>query len=220
MENDVSEKAYDVRQLSCKDLILLLNAKNDSFVDKEKIFKEFHRRFAERFYKKCKGITFEAGFSETLAEDIFQEAFIKLMKKIKDYTVDESFSEKKIENSIVKWFSTTANNEFINYIRKFKPDEGLNDDCDEIEDEIDDEIECEENLPLIRVKLREALATLSERERYILLTCANYGCLGNKNHLPDDVIDDIAKSFSIQKDYIKVLRFRALKKIRALILDL
>jgi RNA polymerase sigma factor (sigma-70 family) len=222
MEIEASEQLIDIERLSSQELICHLKQGQNPYFDKRTIFNEFHKRFAERFYKKCLGVCIDGGFDNNLAEDIFQEAFIKLLKGLNRFVINESYSEKRVGNTVVSWFGRIANNEFINYLRKFKPEEELLKEYEEIEStyiaEFDDEINVEDDIPLVRVKLREAMATLTERERYILLICANYGCLGNSKHLPDDVIQDICKQYSITKNHIKVLRFRAYNKIRSLLL--
>lgn len=221
MEIEASEQLIDIERLNSWELICNLKHSQNSYFDKRIIFNEFHKRFAERFYKKCLSVCIDGGFDGNLAEDIFQETFIKLLKGLNDFVIDESYSEKRAGNTVVAWFGRIANNEFINYLRKFKPEEELLDDYEEIEStycgEFNDEINIEDDIPIVRVKLREAMATLTERERYILLICANYECLGNSKHLPDDAIQDICKHYSITKNYIKLLRFRAFNKIRSML---
>jgi hypothetical protein len=45
--------------------------------------------------------------------------------------------------------------------------------------------------------------------------CLKHNCLGNNDHLPDEVIEEICCSLGIKKGHERVIKFRALGKLRA-----
>jgi RNA polymerase sigma factor (sigma-70 family) len=222
MEKDEVLIANKITDLTISDLICYLQNPIASEIPIAELYLELHSRFKQRFYRKCLNCCLQGNFDEHLAKDIFQEAFIKLIKKISGFKFDKTLPDKTIGNKLVAWFGIIANNEFINYLRKYKIDSPLSDEVDDYESdyipaEFEDEIITEENVRSLKYKLQQALATLTERERYILIISANYGCLGNKNHLPENVVKDLCENYSITANNIKTIRFRAFKKIKNLL---
>lgn len=166
MEIDIALKLKQVTDLNNADLICYLQNPIISGIPIERLYLEFHNRFKQRFYRKCLTCCLQGNFDENLAKDINQDAFIKLLKKISDFKFDKTLPDKTIGNKLVAWFGTIANNEFINYLRKFKIDSPISDEFYELESdgiiEFEDDIFLENDVKTVIYKLRQAMATLTE----------------------------------------------------------
>jgi len=64
-----------------------------------------------------------------------------------------------------------------------------------------------------RTKLQEAMNTLTEKQRHILLTYANEGCLDSKKHLSTSSLQELCKAYNTVPDTIKHIKSRAYNKI-------
>jgi len=65
-----------------------------------------------------------------------------------------------------------------------------------------------------RQLLDEAIDSLSEREQIVLRTTFQYYQPGKQNqHLPHDVVEDLAESLKTTSDNVRQIRSRALRKI-------
>ena len=62
--------------------------------------------------------------------------------------------------------------------------------------------------------LQKALATLTEREREIILISAQYSVDGKQLRLPQDVLDGLCKRLKTTKENIRTIRKRAYNKIK------
>ncbi len=62
--------------------------------------------------------------------------------------------------------------------------------------------------------LQEALASLTEREREIILITAQHSVDGKQLRLPQDVLDGLCKRLETTKENIRTIRKRAYNKIK------
>jgi len=67
-----------------------------------------------------------------------------------------------------------------------------------------------------RAKLQEAMNSLSEKQKDILLRYANEGCLNSKQHLSDSSILELCTIYDTTSDSIKHIKNRALLKIKSI----
>lgn len=221
MEIEASKPSVSLNTVSTKELLENIKSCESSGFSSNYFFTELYARCNNSFYQKCLRLCLDNGFDEHLAKDIFQQAFLKAYKKIIFFQLEENLSEERQKNTVVAWLAEIATNEFNDYLRKrIKIEEIQESDDDEFYSEygfeelynLNDELQ---NTNIVRI--REALLTLTERESYIIHQCNRYGCLEieNKNHLPEEVIKDICQQFGIKSSYIRVIKMRALLKIRS-----
>jgi RNA polymerase sigma factor (sigma-70 family) len=222
MEIEASKLSISLNTISVEDLLESIKSPNASEADIKILFTELYNRVKNGFYQKCRRLSETNGFDEHLAKDIFQETFLNAYKKVKFFILEEGLTEERQENTIIAWLSVIATNKFNDFIRKrIKVEEIKENDEEEAEAEYVSFDDLErfgtENESYNITKIKEALLTLDERESFILHQCNRYGCLEleNKNHLPDDVIKDICKQFGIKSSYIRVIKKRAIQKIRS-----
>jgi RNA polymerase sigma factor (sigma-70 family) len=134
---------------------------------------------------------------------------------INEFEIKSQISDERISNSFFAWLNTIAHNLYMDFLKERS--KTLYSDCSY------EELECEEPRPddfefeidqNTDILLQEAWDSLDEREKYIVNICIKYNCLDNKNHLPDNEIKEICKELFIEKGHIRVIKFRALKKLQ------
>lgn len=69
---------------------------------------------------------------------------------------------------------------------------------------------------VFRQKLQAAMNALDERQKHILLTYANEGCLGTKMHIRDSTLNELCRIHNTTSDNIKHIKNRALAKIKSI----
>lgn len=127
------------------------------------------------------------------------------------------------------WVSRIAKNELINFLRKNPDEKALSNPFRiksvDIEDNTPLEYESNElteNKPVTihKEKLDKALSSLSEREKYVLMTYMQYFDPTEPNrHLPDELLKNICIKFNTTPDNIRQIKSRAIKKMKDNISD-
>lgn len=177
---------------------------------------EFHRRVKNRLYQQCLRLCQKNRLDDSTAKEIAQQTILKGLDKINCFEFDVSWPEEKFRNKIAVWLNRIAHNLFIDLLKERSKYVPLDDDYSEMEDDDfrPDDFEFEQD-DMIELKLQDALDSLNDRERLIINMCIKYDCLDNKDHLPDDAIADICNSLKLSKGNIRVIKLRALRKIRS-----
>jgi RNA polymerase sigma factor (sigma-70 family) len=67
-----------------------------------------------------------------------------------------------------------------------------------------------------RQRLQVAMNSLNERQKHILLTYANEGCLGTKSHISDATLVELCRIHNTTSDNIKHIKNRALAKVKSI----
>ena len=198
---------------------------NDS-AQAELAYMEFYYRYSSHTLNVCRKSCYAFDSSNLLADDIFQNTLLKILYKAHTFKLKNPQEKTNISNEIKGWVSRIAKNELINFLRQ-NPDEKRLSDPFRIRT-----FEIEDNEPLLinnegeniieiqppsinQIHLDKALTTLSERERYILMTYMQfYNPMEPDKHLPDDVLSSICNKFNIKPDNIRQIKGRALKKLK------
>lgn len=176
-----------------------------SYLDgNELAFKELFDRYAKTLYM----FVFRICGKEEIIEDVLQETFIKIWKKIKYYTFGE--------NTFKSWIFTIARNTTIDHLRKkkiavlsdFDTDDGYN---YVTETAIDQEtipenlIEKAENQKLVK----KVLDSLPEIDREILIL----------HYQEDMTFENIGKILNKPLNTVKSRHRRAVLKLRDFLVD-
>jgi RNA polymerase sigma factor (sigma-70 family) len=175
---------------------------------------EFHLRVKNRFYQYCKNLCLHNRYDESLSREIFQRTLIKATSKIDDYKIEDNVSENKKLNNLFAWLNKIAFRFFLDFLEsraKTRYSENTYEEA-ECEDPRPDSFEFDDDTSAIIVQ--EAWDDLDERERLIFYYCIEYNCLDNGSHLPDDAIDKICDKLKISRGNIRVIKNRALKRLR------
>ena len=119
--------------------------------------------------------------------------------------------DRKIEDEFAHAHDTTASRRYVkltNDASENLPDPNTGRDFIDNDDEIPLPISPESQC------LQEALATLTEREREIILFSAQYSIDGKQLRLPPDVLDGLCERWDTTKINLRTIRKRAYKKIK------
>lgn len=184
---------------------------------------EFYSRYSSFLLKVCRKSCFHFDSNHQLAEDIFQNAMLKGIGNIKSIYKSASEETTNLDTQIKKWLSKIAHNEFIDFLRKNKDEKFLaipeRSKSEELEIEFDlgeDLKDPIENSQFGHLDPEKVLSVLSDRQRYILMVYYSYYDEKNPNrHLPDNEIKRLCDMFDISSDYLRKIKSRALKKLRA-----
>jgi RNA polymerase sigma factor (sigma-70 family) len=227
MEIEASKKSRPHAGLTYKKLLDELMAAGAVNTDSS-FHREFYFRFGRALFTVCSIVCSNHKQGEGMAKDIFQETIIKGIKNIYKFRYDEEDSETVVRKKVMAWFGIIAERELINYFRKKAKVEPVDEALEEIQsgDHLAD-FDQEQLIPisLERLRLQEALATLTDRERYIIMVCADHGCINIKKddateggtikqrHLPDEVIERLCQELKISKGNLRAIKNRAMTKL-------
>lgn len=216
------------QRLKCKDLtlselVLKLTTRDTGF-ESRMLQTEFYLRLNDKFYdrlhkavsKLYKGIP---GI-DTLKEDVFQDTFIIANEEIKEFSINESWSETECEKVLLFWLGKIANNLILKHCKSEKKER--------------------ENLQAYKLflKLENRKGTIGKREykptydrskfeevwekippvaKEMLFASLEYETLGeeNKKHIPDEVIKSLTTRFSVTSATLRKAKQRALAAIRS-----
>ena len=206
---DVVKNAKKQTELSYsdEDLFVLMSYRKEDEAEAQKAFRIFYKRYSKLLRSLCFSVCLKLDFNngEELAYYIFNDTMFAIYNS-------PTYDSRK--GKLSTWMSTIAYRKALDLIdeydmnnNKFVP---LNEDIVESIPDVEDEI-IEYQTPQRKV-LDDALNTLSERDREVLLTCIMYQ---EKNkHLPDNVLKELCSRYSTTSDYIRQIKSRAFKKIK------
>ncbi len=146
---------------------------------------------------------------------------LKAFKGIASLRNRLSDERKDINKTIKAWLAFIAKNELREFLRK-NPDEKqlsnpFRDKSDSVEigyDPREDEEIKEEVQTIEKQKLDNGLASLSEKEKHILMVYMEYYDPSEPNkHLPDDVIAELCNKYTTNSTNLRKIKSRALKKL-------
>lgn len=216
MEVEASKKLIAISALTLRDLISEIKRPELFIFSSNELKTEFHNRFKNRLYQHCQRICFRNRFDVSVVKEIFQLTFIKALEKICDFKFETGISDEKLKNSVSAYLNKIASNAFLDYLsaqNKISP-------IDESFEEIESGYQSPDDFEFINdentsVRLQAAFDDLNDKERLIIYFCIKHNCLSNNNHLPDKSILEICQKLCINKGNIRVIKLRALSKIRS-----
>jgi RNA polymerase sigma factor (sigma-70 family) len=218
MAIEPSKRANSLEELTYKNLLLGLRQPTNSPFTLNELKVEFHTRVKNRLYQHCLRFSQANRLDDSFAKEIFQKTILKGFDNISGFEFDDEWPEEKFKNKVAAWLNKIAYNLIIDMLKERSKYVPLEENYDEMQDDglRPDDFEFEQH-DMTQIKLQEALDSLNDRERFIINVCNEHNCLDNKNHLPDDAILDICKSLNINKGNIRVIKIRALRKMREIL---
>jgi RNA polymerase sigma factor (sigma-70 family) len=201
---------------------IIAGLKEEKDDNNRRIFQNlFYSKYVNYIYKGATNLCRNFPEPEELAKDITQEAFIKAFEKIQSFNLSKEADERKHEYMIKAWMGRIANNCFLKLYAKrknevYENEEGYLDANDEQYDMFQSlfgETQLEV-LSVNRIRLQEALNSLKEEHRHILLTYAREGCINSTQHLSDAAMEYLCKTHDTNSDYIRQIKHRSLKNIK------
>jgi len=149
------------------------------------------------------------------AEDLVQETFHRAFERAHTFTPGDATSDEQLRRRARAWLGRIAQNLLADYLRRVREVsatpylEGLS--CDGIE-------QSSEPTPELAA-VSEGLAALSEREQDVLRVTALYLRAGEHQRLPNAVAAELAARWQTTSDNIRAIRSRALKKLKAFVVE-
>lgn len=197
---------------------------------------EFCQRYAKDFHKILCRVP---GLSDDEADDLAQETMIRAYKRAETFKPHDHLPKEQVQHLTLGWLGSIARNMRYGEWRRKKnapvseiqsgavgsslnpeidkkiPPGELKDRIREAEEQIGSEsVASQEYVSPQRQLLRDALASLDERERDVYLTSHDYYDRDKKHpHLPRAVVNELCERHKIKPDYLRKLRERAHKKV-------
>lgn len=186
-------------------------------------------RLQKEIYDRYKGFIYHVvlksvsgfGLRVDIASDVVQSTFLKFFLSITDLSKRiASMDEKETKVYLKGWLSKVGRNELIDYLRK-NPDENhlYIEGNDEAVEEIGDSNESFERT-IEKDILDDALTSLTEREKHILLVyMSHFDPMDPNRHLPDSELSALCETYSTNPANLRKIKSRALKKLKSKIID-
>lgn len=182
---------------------------------------EFYNRFSGYLYKVALQKFRNFREPKFLSEEVLQNTFITAFEKVGKFRLPEKSLPTDHSKIIRVWLGKIATNESKKAIGKIVNDridyDTLNlpePEYDQFEDIYGEPITDVPNE--FRQKLQAAMNLLSEKEKHIILTYADEGCIGTnrKQHISDSTLQYLCEYYQTTTDAIKQCKKRALDKIK------
>ncbi len=182
---------------------------------------EFYNRFAEYIYKAALQKFRNFSDAQFLAQEVLQNTFITAFNKIGKFKFPSKALKSDYPKIIKAWLGKIANNESkksIGAIINSKIEyDSLNlpePTYDQVENIYGQEIAEIPNE--FMQKLQFAMNQLSEKEKHIILTYADEGCINTNRtqHISDSTLQYLCEYYQTTTDAIKQCKKRALDKIK------
>lgn len=193
---------------SDEDLFVMMSFREENETEAQIAFRVFYDRYKRFLWSLCHKVCQN---NEELANDVFMNTMMAVYQNSHSYNASKS--------KITTWISSIAKHEMFDLLdvlkekrigeKTFVP---LDDNLVISDVEEDINIETPE-----KRALDEALQTLSEKERDILLTYMMYQD-GNK-HLPDEVMKFLCDRYATTSVNLRKIKQRTLEKVKSHILQ-
>jgi RNA polymerase sigma factor (sigma-70 family) len=218
MDIEPSKKGLSPQILTYRSLLCGIKKPYDSPFTINELKTELYRRIKNRLYQHCHRLCKKNRLNDSAAIELTQDVVLKGFDNISNFELDLAWDDIKCGNKLAAWFNIIAANHFIDLLKENARRCTVDFEDDDIEDEglRPDDFEFEKD-DTIGLRLQDAMDSLNDRERYIINVCLKHNCLGNKNHLPDKIIDEVCCSLGIKKGHVRVINHRALEKLRAML---
>jgi RNA polymerase sigma factor (sigma-70 family) len=201
----------------------LLEGLKSTLEDKEstQLQFEFYNRFSGYIYKVALQKFRNFREPKFLAEEVLQTTFITAFQKIGKFNLPMKSLPKEHGTIIKAWLGKIAINESKKAIGKIIDDK-IEYDTLKLPDPEYDQFENIYGEPVAEVpnefrqKLQGAMNLLSEKEKHIILTYADEGCIetNRKQHISDSSLQYLCEYYQTTTDAIKQCKKRALDKIK------
>lgn len=203
----------DLRKESTLTIMEYMGMNEDEPVVSNLAFNVFYERFSAAFMVACeKACQPFNGLYDGLAEVIFNNALLNAYLKAAQFKTTHKQPE-NVDNDIKRWLYGIAKNELHIELRKIKANANLS----TVEDVLILESNMDHEEPLIaecyeKEILEQALATLNDKEKGVLLMCYQFSEDGK--NIPSDVIHRINTIFNIKEPNRRQIKKRALEKVQ------
>ena len=202
-----------------QDLLFYISEKETDQKMAEKAFTLLYRRFSEFVFNSVKKSVYLNSESElnVFANTVVNNTFIEIYDKPLNFEFDSN-KHKTQDDAFRVYLAAIAKNEKNDLLKESlnynsKQTKIIDDDDHFFEPSIPEETfkKLEIKLSTNRKILEDALYSLSERDRYIILTY--YDNFEEGKNTPSEVLDNIEQLYGTTRDNIRMIRNRVKKKL-------
>lgn len=209
-------QGHDVRDDTDEDLLVYVGWKAEHPELASAACDEFYRRHLKYVYA-----VIDRAYGSELGKDgvmdMVTDTFLRVYERAHTYQPCGEKDQGRQRRNALAWVSTIAINLCRDHFRAPDTRILLVDEWSESTEPLARDEEYVD--PILTGDLRcihEAMAKLSEREQTIVRVTMNYWKPGSEHQrLPNDVVEDLARTFDISSENLRKIRERAMKKIRA-----
>lgn len=227
MEEPLLRASYE--KLTLIVIVSMLAAARDDA--DQRLITEFYNRLRAKFFDRCHKITQklygERQDWQMTRDEVFQETFILVLEKIRKglFKGKDTWDDNECEKVILYWMSSTVNKKLL---RILKDDKKVRKRLEQYNYEMllehaDGEIGVRKNYTPTydKVKLHKVWTKLNPMSKDIILLCIDNGTVAdeNTNHLPDEIISHLTKTYNVKSPAIRKAKERALKELKSCKLD-
>jgi len=202
-----------------QDLLFYISEKEIDQKMADKSFSLLYKRFSEFVFNSVKKSIYLNSESEIneFANTVADNTFMEIYNKPLDFEFDPS-KHKSQDDAFRVYLAAISKNEKNDLLRESlnynsKQTKIIDDDDNFFEPSISAEVfeKLELKLSTNRKILEDALYSLSERDRYIILTF--YDNYEKGKNTPSEVLDNIEQLYGTTRDNIRMIRSRVKKKL-------
>lgn len=205
----------DVRTECDEDLLVYMSWRSDE--------PELAQAACGEFYERHKAYLFAVilrshgkSLGREGVSDMTTETFMRVFERAETYKPSGSSDVDVQRRNVLAWVGAIANNLCLDHFRHpdtrlVLVDEWADDTEPTHREEVEECFHLSDELRLIH----EAMDTLTAREQEVLrVTMAYWKTDGSQQRLPNDVAEDLARSWETTSANIRKIRERAMKKVR------
>lgn len=193
---------------SDEDLFVMMSFREENEMEAQAAFRIFYDRYKDFLWSLCYRVCQN---DEELAKDVFMNTMMAVYQNSHTYNVSKS--------KVTTWMSNIAKHEMFDLLDVLKEKRIGEKTFVPLDDNlVIPDIKDDTNIETPEKKaLNEALQTLSEKERDVLLTYMMYQD-GNK-HLPDEVTKLLCERYGTTSVNLRKIKQRTLEKVKTHILQ-
>lgn len=205
---------------SLENLFLIMSMKNDDLASAESAFNEFHRRYIKYIYKIVwnYGHSFTKVYGLEIIEATVNNTFLTIYEKADLFIQIDSLKDIAKENRVKGWIGKIAQTEFYMLLRderKAKEKVDYNSEAEVFINDIPEE-EPEEVKKTLEMKLLlNALNSLPERDKEILMVLMKYEESGK--YTPTEVLEELCNMYNTTPENIRKIKSRSIAKIKTIV---
>ncbi|WKN46438.1 hypothetical protein [Tunicatimonas pelagia] len=180
-------------------------------------FNQFYKLFKNYVYTVCKDFFTGRGIQDDEhLKSFFHNVFVTIHEKSDSLEIADSVPDAEVRFVICAIIGKFIRYEGLQYLRELSPDKSVDIAfIDAYQEDIKaEEFTMAESIPLM--KLNQALDTLSEEQRLILLECFRYH--DENSNTPSKVLNELEMYFGKNRAALRKIKSRALKHVKEIIL--
>ncbi|UXX80888.1 hypothetical protein N7E81_07215 [Reichenbachiella carrageenanivorans] len=209
------EKEVSFQNVNDEELFFYMACRDEDPTTADLAFNEFYSRFKNYTFSVCRDFFISRNrFDEEDLKSFFHNVFLKIYDKAGEISIDSSVPNDEKEFVILKIISRFVNYEGLTYLKSSKNSSLEISYTDDLLNDVPEE-GLSEYQSIERKTLENALASLSDRNRFILLDFYRHENINSEkaNWTPPQTLTEMCNYYDTTKQALRKIKERALKKI-------